>query len=408
MKPTAHNVRREKLTARTIQTLSLSEGKREEIVWDIGLPGFGVRLRGKNKTFIIQYRVGKQQRRESLGRKITLEDARNIARKRFAAVELGTDPGAERDRARNAANMVTLTLDSVAARYLDAKKDTLRPNTFKSAKRHFEVHFAPLGNRPIAEIKRAEIAARLQELITEYGRTAAARARSALSSLFSWSMREGLCEINPVAQTNNPGQREARDRVLSDAELAAVWDACLDDDFGRIVRLLILTGCRRDEIGWLQWSEIDGNMIAIPAARSKNRKAHTITLPWLATRILDSIPRRDGRDHLFHGRSGGFASWGHHTRALRARLGDTVGHFTLHDLRRTTATGMAEIGIQPHIIEAVLNHISGHKGGVAGIYNRAAYAEPVRVALQRWADHVSVIIDGRSASNVVNLARIPA
>jgi integrase len=216
-------------------------------------------------------------------------------------------------------------------------------------------------------------------------------------------MREGLCEANPVIGTNDPDPQTSRDRVLSDAELAAIWNNCGDDDFGRAVKLLMLTGCRRDEIGSLRWSEInlDAGTITISAARTKNGRAHTLALPGMALDIIRTISRRGDRDFIFGTSGGGFSRWSAHTAALRQRLGE-MKPWWLHDLRRSTATGMAEIGIQPHIIEAVLNHVSGHKGGVAGIYNRAAYAEPMRVALQRWADHIAGLLDGR-ANNVVPL-----
>ena len=122
----------------------------------------------------------------------------------------------------------------------------------------------------------------------------------------------------------------------------------------------------------------------------------------MALDILRAIPRREGRDYVF-GQSGqGFQRWGAYTTALRERLGN-MPEWRIHDLRRSCATHMAEIGIQPHIIEAILNHVSGHKAGIAGIYNRAAYTEPMRIALQRWADHVAAIIAGRPASNVMPL-----
>ncbi len=398
-----------KLTAQTIRTITAPAGKTDWVAWDDNLPGFGLRLRGRSRTWVIQYRIGQQQRRESLGdiRKITLEAARTVARTRFAQVQLGTDPGAEKAKARAATSKaVALTLGGVAAHYLDAKRDVLSLSTYKATDRHLHVHWGPLNPRPLTEIKRAEIAARLQEIIEQHGRTAAARARGTLSALFAWSMGEGLCEANPVVGTNDPlgGVDNSRDRVLNDGELVIVWNACGDDDFGKIVRLLILLGCRRDEIGSLQWSEITGNVMTIAATRSKNRRAHSLTLPAMALDILQSAPRRDGRDFVFGQRGGGFARWGYHTTALRERLGDMPA-WTLHDLRRSCATGMAEIGIQPHIIEAILNHISGHKAGVAGIYNRASYVEPMRVALQRWADHVAGILAGGESGNVTPIRR---
>ena len=401
-----------KLTTGSVAALTLPTGKTDHMEWDDNLPGFGIRVRGQGKHYIVQYRVGTQQRRESLGdvRKIALDQARTIARQRFAAVELGSDPAAEKAKARAADAVRALTLNVAAARYLDYKKDRLSRSSFNSAQRHFHTHFAPLLNRPLADISRKEIAARLQEIIKENGPTAAARARSTLLTLYVWAMKEGLVEgnQNPVALTNDPlgGVDNSRDRVLSNVELAKVWAACRDDDFGRIVKLLILTGCRRDEIGSLRWSEIDlsAGTLTISAERSKNRKAHSLTLPPLALDILESIPRREGRDYVFGQRGGGYSRWSFHTTALRSRLPDSVPAWRIHDLRRSAATHMAEIGIEPHIIEAVLNHV-GHKAGVAGTYNRARYTEPMRIALQRWAEHVGAIIEGRLASNITPLRR---
>jgi integrase len=405
-----------KLNAQTIRTITAPEGKTDWVAWDHSLPGFGLRLRGNSRTFIIQYRIGKQQRRESLGdvRKVKLEAARTIARNRFAQIQLGTDPGAEKVKARAAATITALTLNAVAGRYLEAQKDpdpkkSLRSSTLKSAQRHLRVHWGPLGNRPIGEIKRSEIAARLQEIIKEYGRTAAARARGVLSAMYTWAMKEGLCEnleTNPVAFTNDPlaGIDNSRDRVLEDPELAAVWHACRDDDFGKIVRLLILTGCRRDEIGSLKWSEIDlgAGTMTIAAERSKNRRAHSLTLPTMALDILKSIPRRDGRDFVFGQRGGGYARWGWHHTALRERLGEMPA-WTLHDLRRTFRTGLGKLLVPSHIAERCLNHIKGDK--VEATYDRYKYEREIASAFAMWADHVAAIIEGRPASNVTPLRR---
>src|SRR6516165_3700204 len=224
-----------KLTASSVAALTRPAGKTDHIEWDDSLPGFGVRLRGNSARYTIQYRAGTQQRRESLGdvRRITLDQARTIARQRFAQVELGTDPAAEKAKVRAASAVMALTLNVAAERYLDYKKDRLSRSSFNGAQRHFHKHFAPLLGRPLADITRKEIAARLQEIIKEYGATTAARARSTLSSLFVWAMKEGLVEgnQNPVALTNDPlsGVDNSRDRVLSNVELAKVWAACRDD-----------------------------------------------------------------------------------------------------------------------------------------------------------------------------------
>jgi integrase len=216
-------------------------------------------------------------------------------------------------------------------------------------------------------------------------------------------MREGLVDSNPVAGSNNPAAGlPSRDRVLSPEEIRIIWNACADDDPGRIVKLLLLTGCRRDEISRLPWTEVDFDRgaITIAAARSKNHRAHTVTLSEPALEILRAVPRRPGTDFVFCGERG-FSGWSHATKALRARMESPVS-VKLHDLRRSAATGMAELGVLPHVIEAVLNHSSGSKAGVAGIYNRARYESEVAAALARWADHVLAVVENR-ASKIVPL-----
>jgi len=240
------------------------------------------------------------------------------------------------------------------------------------------------------------VAAQLQQIVQQSGAASAARARSDLSALFTWAMKEGLCENNPVIATNNPGAgHQPRDRVLSNAELRLVWRACQDDDFGRITRLLVLTGCRREEIGGLLWSEVEGDAVTISGQRTKNHRAHVLPLPAVA---LDLLPAaRAARPYVFGSRGEGFSAWAYSKMRLDTRIAETVGkplaHWTMHDLRRSAATGMADLGVEPHIIEAILNHISGHKAGVAGVYNRAPYEKQKRAALAQWADHVMRLVE---------------
>jgi integrase len=393
-------------TKSAIAGLALPAGKAEHFEWDDDLPGFGIRLRaGGSRTWCVQYRVGRQGRRESLGdvRKVSLEDARRIARQRFAKVELGVDPGAEKAaRAR-----AQLTLAKVIGRYLDAKKDIVRPNTYQQAEYHFRVLWEPLHDLPIDAIKRAEVAAQLQVITKRNGRTAAARARGNLSALFSWGMKEGLCEGNPVVATNDPAEGiPARERVLSDAEIRTVWNACRDDDFGRIVRLLLVCGCRRQEIGGLRWDEIsfDSGVMTISGERTKNRRTLELTLPPLALDILRSAPRRDGRDFVFGNRGGAFSTWSYSTIALNNRVieaeGKPLPRWTLHDLRRTMRTGLGKIGIPPHVAELCINHV---KGGVQAIYDRHTYQPQIAAALAAWAAHIEQLVSSAKPDKVVSL-----
>jgi integrase len=369
-----------KLTTTAVAALALPPGKADHIEWDDEIPGFGVRLRGAAKRWVVQWRHGTQQRRESLGdvRKVKLEDARRIARQRFAQIELGTDPVAERKAAAAAA----LTLASVMERYLEAKRDVLRPATYKAAKRYFELHWKTLRDRPLVAITRADVAARLQELTKQHGRTSAARARDYLSAMYTWAAKEGLAEANPVAMTNDPAAGiPPRDRVLSDDEVRTVWNACSDDDAGRIVKLLLLCGCRREEVGALKWSEVSLNtgVMTIPGTRTKNGRTLELPLPAIAIELLAAVPRREGRDYVF-GRNGGpFSGWSAAKLRLDSRIVLTTGKrlapWTLHDLRRTMRSGLGKLGVAPHVAVLAINHV---KGGVEAIYDRYRYQPEIR------------------------------
>lgn len=391
-----------KLTDKIVTELTLPRAQTELFCWDDSLPGFGVRLRGGTKRWYCQYRVGRQQRRESLGdvRKIRLEAARAIARARFAAVELGSDPAADRIATRVAAAAIQLTLGKVADRYLKAKKDALRPNSLSAATRYFSQHWAPLRAMPIGTITRANIAAELQVMIADRGKVSAARARSNLSALFAWAIGEGLVENNPVTGSNIPdADVESGDRILDDAELRAVWNACADDDFGRITKLLILTGCRRSEIGDLAWSELDAGVMTIPNERTKNGRALVLSLAPAALEILQRCPRRDGQKFVFGKRGkSGFNAWSYCMLALNNRIAAAMGQpippWSLHDIRRTTRSGLGLIGIRPDISEMVINHA---RPRLIEIYDKYKYGPEIAGALARWADHVIGIVEGRDS-----------
>jgi integrase len=385
----------------------LTTDKDDETFWDGDLPGFGIRLRRSErtgrikKTFRIQYRVGLQQRSESLDpRKVSLEDGRRIARQRFAQAELGVDPAADKGKARALATKAALTLGAVSERYLASKRDIIRSSTHREATRYFTVQWASLRDRPISGVARADVAAQLQIIIKTHGRTSAGRARANLSAMYAWAIGEALVDSNPVIGTNNPGDGiKSRARVLSDVELNAVWQAAGDSDFGRIVKLLILTGARRQEIGSIRWSDVDFNTgaLIIPADRAKNGHALELPLPAAALGILQDTPRRG--DYIFGAAGTGFTSWSIATTAMRRRITKPMAPWTLHDLRRSMRTGLGRIGVPPHVAELLINHL---KGGVEAVYDKYSYDGEKRAALARWADHVLAVTEGRE-SNVVSL-----
>jgi integrase len=383
-----------KLTSAKIE---LPQGKRDHIVFDQTLRGFGLRVRrlaggAIRRYWIVQYRAHGHARRMNVGdaEKLTAAKARKQAKKLLSKVELGGDPQADKRERRE---KDSLSLRSVVADYL-THKGGVKPNTIRVLRRYLDssTYLGALHGMPIDRITRKDVAARLLAVSKASGASTAIAFRGTLSTMFSWAMQMGLIEHNPVVNSFKPTPPPSRDRVLSDQELAAIWRGVGNDEYAKVIRLLVCTGCRREEIAGMRWSEFaDNGTWALPATRSKNGKPHTLPLTPLMQKVIDSIPQRE-RDLLFGMRGGGFTSWTIGKRALDERLG--LKAWTHHDIRRSVATGMANIGIQPHIIEQVLNHQSGHRRGVAGVYNRSPYEREVRDAMLRWSDHVRAIVEG--------------
>jgi integrase len=349
------------------------------VLWDSDVKGFGVRRHGADaRHYLLRYRFGGKQTFRKIGRHgspFTPDTARQEARRLLGLIASGVNPAAQAPQ--------TEDFGSEVERYLTHKQGL---KAFAMIARHLRKHAKPLHPLRLAEIDRRTIAQVLGSVERSAGPIARNRVRSTLSAFFAWLIREGLLDANPVVGTGKANEGPSRDRVLTQTELAEVWRAA--GTFGDIIRLLLLTGQRRNEIGFLRWSEIDfqRKMLVLPPERTKNKLRHELPLAAQALAILQERHTKIGGDHVFRE-----FNWYRGKLALDATL-KGVAPWILHDLRRTCATGMAELGVQPHIIEAVLNHVSGHKAGVAGIYNRARYEGEMRSALQRWADHLDNIV----------------
>jgi integrase len=399
-----------KLTTTTIGKKELAPpvGRTEAIHFDDEIPGFGLRIReAGSRSFIFQYKLGKKHRRMALGVATpeTVARARKTAAGLHARVKLGQDPAGDRVEAQRQASE---TFGPSAEEFLDTLRDRYRPGSFREIRRHLLMHAKPLHQLPVARITLRDVADLVASVTKQSGAVTANRVRSSLSVLFSWLIQNGRVLANPVVNSGKNPER-ARDRVLSEAELKLIWNNLNGDQFAAVVRLLMLTGQRANEIAGLRWSEIGDGQIALPAERVKNKRAHTLPLSPTAAEIIEQQPRRDGRDLIFGDGDGPFSGWSRcrerlDERITKANSGKPLPDWTIHDLRRSVATHMAEIGVLPHIVEAVLNHVSGHKGGVAGIYNRAAYEKDKRDALIRWADWLLGIVEGRK-SKVTPLRR---
>jgi integrase len=218
--------------------------------------------------------------------------------------------------------------------------------------------------------------------------------------MYRWLDQEGRVAegTNPAAGTAIADEGPSRDRVLSNAELAEVWSALGDDHVGDIIRLLVLTGQRRNEITKLHWSEIDFDkaLLTLPPARTKNKRTHELPLSPQALAILKRWAARQARARANDGLIFDPVGWDVRKKnldkaILAKRGGKPMLHWTLHDIRRTTATGLAQLGVLPHVVECVMNHLSGFRAGVAGIYQRHRYIDEMKEALERWANKVDEI-----------------
>jgi integrase len=394
---------RVKLEPKLVKDRELAPGLSEEFLWDTDVEGFGFRLRRRpngetSKNFVAQYRVAGKTRRSTIGAaaKLSLTQAREAARKVLAQATLGADPQSERVARRLRA---AKTMSVVVNAYLASRAVVLRPSSLRVAKLYLAgPYFRSLQAVGIADITQADIAACLTTIAREHSIQTAAAARRWLSTLFSWAIEEGWVTANPVAGTRKPVKYTMRERVLNGQELAAVLRASDQaGEFGTVVKLLVLLGARRQEVGSMRWSELDlaAGSWTLPSERAKNKRSHTVVLPKTALEILRALPRK--RDAVFGETENGFVSWGRSKAALDEQLPD-LQPWRLHDIRRSVATGMAELGIAPHIVELVLAH-AAHSSGVSGTYNRSRYPEEVRIALQRWDAHLQAL----PGTNVIQL-----
>ena len=381
-------------------------GHRDVLVFDAELPGFGIRKFASGRaSYFVKYNVGVQQRRHTLGAVVhgNLKAMRLEASTILAKARLGSDVVADK-HAKD--NRRIITLGEVIALYLRARESELRPNTHAALARYLRKSWKPLHGLAINMIGRSDIVRVIDDIERNSGKVSADRARTALSTLFAWAMDRGYSiDANPTLNIKARAQNASRSRVLTEDELIIVWKTCEDDDFGRIVRLLILTGQRRTEIGSLGWPEIDvaSHHFLLPESRTKNKRTHLVPLSAQALELLPK-PRKQG-NMLFGKRNGGYCGWTRSKNLLDARLtadrGEALPPWTLHDLRRTFVTHISEQGFaQPHVVEAIVNHVSGAKSGVAGVYNRAAYLDEKRRALELWGNFIEWLVAGRASKTV--------
>jgi integrase len=318
-----------------------------------------------------------------------LTAARKWAGTLQAKVRLGGNPAQERREGKDRARQ---TMGAVLGAYLEHKRPLVKPRTFAELERHLTKHYASLHRYPLTGITLATISARSAKIAVDSGATTAKNSWRSLHAFFVWCCRRGFTSSNPAVGVEHRPDRK-RDRVLNASEIAALWQATAGaGDFNAIIRLLLLSGCRASEIGGLQWSEVLSDRIVIPGERVKNRRTHTVPLMPTMRTILKRPP---SGDFVFGRATGrGFTGWSSSKVELDKRLGDAFKPWIVHDLRRTLVTGCCELGVNPHVVEAAVNHVSGFRHGVAGHYNWSEYEIPIRRALSLWERHVLKIAGG--------------
>jgi integrase len=399
------------LTAKSVENAKPFASARREIP-DGGCRGLYLIVQATGrKSWAVRYRFQGQPKKLTLDGGLTLAAARKQAAVALHELAQGRDPAALKFEAREtaekaAAERAADTVEQWAAHFIErhAKKKT-RENTWRQTVHVFDDIVLPAWRgRVIHDIKRRDII-ELIESVAEDRPIMANRVHAHLSKFFNWLCERDVIAASPCAGVKRPSAETARDRILSDAELKALWLACGDigDPAGACIKILLLTGQRRSEVAGMRRGEINGDVWTLAPERTKNKQRHDVPLAAQAVSIIEGMPRIAGGDHVFT--TSGWAPLSHFDRIkdeLDARMQQRTP-WVVHDLRRTVASGMAKLGVRLPVIEKCLNHASGSFRGIVGVYQRHDFAAEKRDALQRWADHIDAIVRGEPAGKVVSL-----
>ena len=367
-------------------------GAKDCVFWDASLPGFGVKVTPKGRrVFLVMYRAGARLRKYTIGPygRITLPMARGHAQKIFAARLDGRDPASEKKDARRrlVVDRIGDLVESFIILHLAGKRSATQISNL--LRRDVIPYW---GMRSIHEIKKRDIIERVNE-VSQRGRYAGNRLLKTLKTFFRWCVGRAVIELSTAEGIPSRFQEVTRDRVLTDQELAAIILGVrkMRPPYSGIIELLALTGQRREEVAQLRWAELDlaEKLWCIPALRAKNNKAHLVHLSEPALAVIKRQQQR--AELVFAMPSGKRIQNFSLAKAELDRLSGVTG-WRVHDLRRTAVSGMARLGIPPHVADKILNHQSGTISGVAAVYQRHDFLAERKDALDRWGAHVSVII----------------
>jgi integrase len=376
------------------------------------------------RSWALRFRIDGAPKKLTIGSypPIDLASARRLAQKALGDIAEGKDPAAAKQASRAAArasreadeDRIERVVELFVERYAKPKTKDWRET---AAMLNREVVGRWKGRR-LSQITRADVHQMLDEIVDRGAPIAANRRFAALRKLCAWAVERGIIDRNPCDGVKAPSAETRRDRVLTNDELRLVWKACERVGlFGPLVRLLMLTGARRDEVAGMEWAELDLDARAwtLPAARTKNKREHVVPLSDAALEIIKGLPRVEGRRFLFSttGRThvSGFSKAKTEIdkavlEIARQQAGDEaapIPRWTFHDIRRSVATNLQKLGVRLEVTESCLNHTSGSRAGIVGIYQRHDWAEEKRTALQAWARKLEEIVSGKKADNVVEL-----
>jgi integrase len=376
---------RTKLTVKSVEAQRPGGARRE--IPDAYLTGLYLIVQPTGaKSWAVRYYHGGRSHKYTLGPYplFGLKAAREAGGKALRAVAEGHDPATAKKQTAG-------SIESVVAQFLERHaKRHYRPRPLKEAERLLRLYvLGKWRGRKASEISRADVRAMLDGIAAPI---AANRVHSITRKLFNWAVENDWIAVSPVLGIRAPHPETSRDRVLSDIELCSVWRAAdkIGYPLGSIIQLLILTGQRRGEVGGMMWSELDGELWTLPRERVKNDRRHEVPLSRQALAIIGQLPRI-GERYVFTS-NGSEPFNGFYAKERLDQLAGTADAWTMHDLRRTAASGMAKLGVSLVVIEKVLNHVSGSLAGIVGVYQRQEFAEEKRAALQKWADHVERLV----------------
>lgn len=378
---------------------SVKPGSQRQEIADTDTKGLYLVVQPSGTTsWAFRYRRGGKPTKLTIGNypAISLADARKAVRSHRALLDQHQDPRAiQRAEKARVGKEERPGNDSVSAwfdRYLADFKRRTRSRSYPEVKRRGDAIKAAIGRKHIALVTSSEIKIMMNEIGADKP-IHANRTFETCRAFYNWLIDEQAISNNPCTGLKK-FEEQSRERVLDWDEFVIVWRSVekLGYPFGHAIRMMMLTGQRRDEVSGMRWKEINGRgEWTIPGERTKNANKHVLPLPDAAFTIINSIPRIG--EHVFTttGRTA-ISGWS----KVKARLDEDCPlsePWRLHDLRRTFATGLAEIGVAQQVTEALLNHVSGEKGGLAGIYNRYEYRAEMHTAMRAWSRFIDVIID---------------